>query len=501
MQHNLARMQRAGATVQYYQADVHDEAAIVELINGIYREFGRLDGVIHGAGVIEDKLIEDKTPASFDRVFDTKADSAFILYRVLRPDSLQFLVLFSSAAGTFGNRGQCDYAAANEVLNKMALYLDQRWPGRVVAISWGPWAKAGMVSPALQREFVRRGVQSIPVPTGCRLFTQELQHGQKGEAAVILASGAWAEARPAGAVTVSPTLPLLHRATSTNGSNSGHVEIVRPLEPSHDLYLRDHQLDNKPVLPVAMAMELMAEVAQQAWPDLAVVGLRALHVLRGVIVENGLKTIRLVARGQEAPPRERLGIDVNVEITDPESPGRPYYRAVVELGDRWPESPLYQSPLDNSLQPFPMTVDDAYRQWLFHGPLFRGISKIEGVTDRGMTALLTPSVPRQCLKDIQAGQWLIDPVVFDSGLQLVLLWARMHTGMTPLPSRFQRYRYFRPLAGPLIRCHMLVDATQEAHALCINLVFVGPDNQVLGALEDLQCTSSKALNRLGGSTV
>jgi NAD(P)-dependent dehydrogenase (short-subunit alcohol dehydrogenase family) len=191
MRGTLARIRATGARVRYEQADVRSEEALARLVRRIEHDFGRLDGVIHGAGVIEDKLVEDKTAESFDRVFDTKVDSAFILSRVLRPETLRWFVLFSSAAGVFGNRGQCDYAAANEALNALAVDLDARWPGRVVAIAWGPWAAAGMVSPALERHFAERGVPLIPVAAGCRAFDREMRLGRKGEAAVIAAGGVW----------------------------------------------------------------------------------------------------------------------------------------------------------------------------------------------------------------------------------------------------------------------------------------------------------------------
>jgi acyl transferase domain-containing protein/NAD(P)-dependent dehydrogenase (short-subunit alcohol dehydrogenase family)/NAD(P)H-dependent flavin oxidoreductase YrpB (nitropropane dioxygenase family) len=497
MRRNLAIMQRTGATVRYYQADVYNEQAMVELIDGIYQDYGHLDGVIHGAGVIEDKLIEDKTPASFDRVFDTKADSAFILAHALRAEPLKFLAMFSSAAGTFGNRGQCDYAAANEILNKLAIQLDKTWPGRVVSMSWGPWAKTGMVSTALQQEFARRGVEIITIPTGCRLFVEELQYGDKGEASVILAGGTWGGLQPSKGAITAQTFPLLEQATSVNGHN-GYVEIIRTLEPSHDLYLQDHQLDDRPVLPLAMAMELMAEVVQQGWPDRVVIGLRDLQVLRGVVLENGPKTVQLVVREPEVAPEAQLRVDVHVQIIDPARPEHPYYRAVVELGDGWPELPSYQLPDVKDLQPFPMTVDDAYHQWLFHGPLFHGIAAIEGFDDRGMSAILTPSSPQQCLQGNGEGAWLIDPVVLDSGLQLSILWARMRTDMTPLPARFQRYRRFGLLTGEEIRCQMLVDPTQQGQILHFNFFFFSLDNQLLGVLEGLQCPISQALNRLAG---
>jgi NAD(P)-dependent dehydrogenase (short-subunit alcohol dehydrogenase family) len=188
---NLATMQQAGATVHYYQVDVSNAPACEALIDDVYRQYGRLDGVIHGAGVIEDRLLTDKAPDSFDRVFDTKVTSAFVLSRKLRPEALKFLVFFSSVAGRFGNRGQSDYAAANEVMNKLAIVLDHQWPGRVVSINWGPWAKTGMVSAEAQRQFAVRGIQLIEPQAGRWALESELRYGQKGEVEVILGAGPW----------------------------------------------------------------------------------------------------------------------------------------------------------------------------------------------------------------------------------------------------------------------------------------------------------------------
>ncbi|MGH2767789.1 MAG: SDR family NAD(P)-dependent oxidoreductase, partial [Actinomycetota bacterium] len=190
---NLAAIRDLGAIVEYRQLDVRDGEAFTSLIEELYRSYGRLDGVIHGAGIVEDRLVEDKTPDSFDRVLDTKAAGAFVLARALRPESLSFLVFCSSVAGCFGNRGQCDYAAANGVLNTLAGHLDRSWPGRVVSINWGPW-EMGMVSPELRRRFADRGVPAIAPEAGRLAFWQELARGTKGDAVVILGGGPWVHA-------------------------------------------------------------------------------------------------------------------------------------------------------------------------------------------------------------------------------------------------------------------------------------------------------------------
>ncbi len=171
---NLEACRAAGATVEYHALDVRDAERFGGLLDDLYERFGRIDGVVHGAGVIEDRRIADKTLGSFSNVFRTKVDSAWTLVRKLRPDGLKFLAFFGSVSGRFGNAGQVDYSAANEVLNKLADDLNGRWPGRVVCINWGPW-DGGMVSDGLRQLYAARGIGLIPVEVGTEAFLAELR--------------------------------------------------------------------------------------------------------------------------------------------------------------------------------------------------------------------------------------------------------------------------------------------------------------------------------------
>ena len=216
MRGTLAAIEAAGAGVDYRQVDVSDPTAFGALIDALYEEYGRIDGVIHGAGVIEDKLIEDKAEDSFWRVLDTKAASALVLARKLRPESLRFLTLFSSVAGRFGNLGQADYAAANEVLARLASYLNARWPARVVALDWGPWAVSGMASAGVLDQFKEHGLQPIQPGAGRRAFMRELTAGAAAAAEVILGFGPWViepGAAPDGQATAAVT-----RSRERNGA-------------------------------------------------------------------------------------------------------------------------------------------------------------------------------------------------------------------------------------------------------------------------------------------
>lgn len=192
---NLDACRAAGATVEYHSLDVRDAQQFGQLIDDLYERYGRIDGVVHGAGVIEDKRIADKTAVSFAKVFRTKVDGAWTLARKLRPESLKFLLFFGSVSGRFGNAGQVDYSAANEALNKLAGQLARRWPARVVSINWGPW-DAGMVGDELRRLYASRGIELIPVAQGVQAFLDELRR-PAGAAEVVISGSIERMARAA----------------------------------------------------------------------------------------------------------------------------------------------------------------------------------------------------------------------------------------------------------------------------------------------------------------
>lgn len=75
---NLQDFQQRGAKVEYFAVDVTDESSMKGLLDTIYDKYGALHGVVHGAGIIEDKLLQDKTSESWSRVVETKVLGLFI---------------------------------------------------------------------------------------------------------------------------------------------------------------------------------------------------------------------------------------------------------------------------------------------------------------------------------------------------------------------------------------------------------------------------------------
>lgn len=498
---NLSTMRAAGACVEYHSVDVADEAAFGNLIDEVYKRHGRIDGVIHGAGIIEDKLIREKTPDSFRRVCDPKIRGAFTLAAKLRPEMLKFMVFFSSVSGRYGNRGQADYAAANEVLDKLAIYLNSKWKARVAALLWGPWeSTGGMVSEELAKQFAKAGIHILARAQGKKAVVDEIVLGRKEESEVVF-GGPLNVTLPGGATTTgsgmmqsTPTeaAPLLTAHATVTRQADGTLEVVREFDPVNDIYLSDHQLDGRPVMPMAMMQELFAEVAHLAHPGMQVTYVRDLRVLRGISFEKGSRPVRVIAAppilaGNSATVRLQAIVGEQGQIHD---------IAEVELRAQLPAPALFAPLKLIDPRPLPMSVADAYEQWLFHGPIFSGIVEVEALGENGVIAQLAPSTPTRCLAHSPTGDWLIDPVMVDSALQLIILWARMYIDMTPLPARLSCYHRF---AGPIkhpVRCEAAVQHTRGTPFILADFRFIDASGRLVGWLEGLQGTCSKALNRL-----
>ena len=225
------------------------------------------------------------------------------------------------------------------------------------------------------------------------------------------------------------------------------------------------------------------------------VGICSLRVLRGIILNNGALDIRIVAIPHDYSSEDSV-LEVDVEITEMDRADHLSYHATVQIAKQLPTPPPFEPSMLSELSPFPMTVDEAYRRWLFHGPCFQGISKIEGFNNKGICGVLIPSSPDRWLLQKALGQWLIDPGLLDSGFQLVLLWERAHFDMTTLPSGFKSFRRFGSPSGLPVQCCVKANSSAGGHTLIANFYFLDAEGRLMSLLEEAECACSKSLNRL-----
>ncbi|MGH3754742.1 MAG: SDR family NAD(P)-dependent oxidoreductase, partial [Pseudonocardiaceae bacterium] len=173
-----AELTELGAQVTVAACDVADRGALAGLVGSITAE-GRLSGVVHTAGALDDGVIAALTPARMDRVLAAKADAAWYLHELTQELDVSVFVLCSSGEGVLGGPGQGNYAAANTFVD--ALAAQRRAQGlAAVSLAWGPWVvgMAGALDEAGLARFTRRGLALLSVERGLALLDAALGTGE-----------------------------------------------------------------------------------------------------------------------------------------------------------------------------------------------------------------------------------------------------------------------------------------------------------------------------------
>lgn len=503
---NLQALESAGARVRYFAIDVRDEEALTGVIDRIYETCGTIDGVIHGAGVIEDARLCEKTTESYSRVFETKVRSALTLCRTLDLKSLKFIVFLSSIVARTGNQGQIDYVSANEVLNKLATKLKLQCPGRVVSAMWGPW-RGGMAQSELEGIFNRYGWSMIERQDGGAAFHQELLLGGAQDTEVLLVGqkpgvvGAHLQYGPARAKgpVVTPRGARFCEAKVVEQSQAETVFGIT-LDTERDVYLNDHQLDGIPVLPMAVAVELMAEAAQSIFPSHTFRSLVNLQIPAGIIFDSNRRELLITAR-----PVSGNGDHVSVELSILDQlRRRTHFRATAQLTESddtaiaLPSAipPKFMLPIfEHQVRELPSS-DYIYERILFHGKRFQGIRSILSMGTNGAAAELCPAPITEMLSGQSGEDWLIDPALLDSAMQIVAVLLRHHLDVSALPAGFASLRRFGQMKQGVHRAIVSVKGALKFHESQCDIAIYDEQGNLILLLEGLIGIGSRALNRL-----
>ena len=268
----LATMKRitdAGGKAHYLKCDVTDPTAVKEVVHSILTTEGQVDTLIHAAGLEHSRKLESKPFAEFHSVFSVKADGFFNLFKALEDNKRlpKNVILFSSVAGRFGNSGQTDYSAANDLLSKIASSFHNQYPDiRCITLDWGAWAEVGMASrgniPSLMKI---AGIGMLQPSEAAPLVRTELV-SNPGDCEVVLAGSLGllkAPRRPDGGLNLELTNKALREGKPLHTMFSrvtgldlyDGVILEAELDPKKQPFLKDHQMDGTPVLPGVMGIE------------------------------------------------------------------------------------------------------------------------------------------------------------------------------------------------------------------------------------------------------
>ena len=303
IQSTLAAIAEAGGHADYLSADVTDAEALRAALEPVR---AGITGIVHGAGALADKLIEHKTEADFEKVYKPKIEGLANLLQIVPASQLQYLVLFSSVAGFYGNAGQADYALANEILNKTAHLVQCQNPAcRVLAVDWRPW-EGGMVTPELKRMLAERNVPMIKLDEGANWLADALE----------------APSNPAVQMVVGePLLPAV--AQREPGGELRSYRIRRRLTLEANPFLRDHVIGGHAVLPTVCAIAWISNAGEQLYPGFEFFCVDQYQTLKGIVFDETLADEYVLDLKEIAKSADELVFEGTIWSTNPA--GKPRY--------------------------------------------------------------------------------------------------------------------------------------------------------------------------------
>jgi NAD(P)-dependent dehydrogenase (short-subunit alcohol dehydrogenase family) len=441
----IQAVRQSGGEVYYHEVDLTDADAVARVVADIGSRHGRIDVLLHAAGIEISHAIADKDGREFDRVFDVKADGWFNLLHAAADLEIGATVAFSSVAGRFGNTGQTDYSAANDLLCKVTSSFRRTRPGmRGIALDWTAWGGLGMATRgSVPKVMALAGIEMLPPEAGIAWIRQELTAGPfRGEVVVAGELGMLtAELEVAGGLDLAAvsTVASGPMAGSVTGMGVyGGLTVETALDPAAQPFLHDHQIEAMTVLPGVMAAEALAEVARLAAPDLHVAGVERIDflaplkfyrdeprtvTLRAVIRPDGadlLADCTMVCsrklRGDEVP-RWTTHVTGSVRLTSqplrPEADDSPTRQAAEQVGRA-----------------------DIYRM-LPHGPAYQ-VLQSAWRCDGSAVGQLAAELPPDYLP--AAVPTALEPRLIELCFQTVGLWEIGQAGLLALPGHAELIR-------------------------------------------------------------
>lgn len=289
----IADLQAAGVYAEYRSCDVCDPEALQVVVDEVVKRHGRIDGILHGAGVLRDRLIADMTKQDFSEPLQVKLQGAWNLFNAAKCFGLKFFIALSSVVGVHGNLGQANYACANRALAALLHTWDRQHPHiRGLTLMLPPIDGAGMAVEPETRELMRRkgwGPDTfLHVDELANLFRQELLVPARAGTTVLLAKSLPERAtsrilledplqttdRLCTPVMAFPKkdFPLID-AVDKFDPRASVIEVSRAFAAEKDLWLSDHKpfkFIRHPLVAAIMAIESFMEATELLFPYLRV---------------------------------------------------------------------------------------------------------------------------------------------------------------------------------------------------------------------------------------
>jgi acyl transferase domain-containing protein/acyl carrier protein len=426
VQNTLKAIAAAGGEAEYLSVDITDTVLLESKLADVIERFGAITGIIHGAGNLADKRIEKKSIQDFENVYAAKVKGLENLLRCVPASQLQYLVLFSSVVGFYGNAGQSDYAIANEILNKSAHLIKYNYPNcHVMAINWGPW-ESGMVSSELKKAFAARGIEVIPVETGTQILVDELTTANQGTVQLVIGS------------------PLIY-VPATLSNDLKTYRVKRRLTLTENPFLQDHVIAGRPVVPATCGLLWMTNACEQLYPGFTAFSSPNFKVLKGIVFDETFAS-EYILEIQELAKHENWEIEFAAKISSqtPDGKIRYHFSTNLILKREIPTPPSYVNLNFNQDENFLETNQELYQvnaSSLFHGFTFQGVKSILNTSPSQITiecCLPEPTTQQQGQFPVQT----FNPYIADVQIHSLWIWTQHFHQVGCLPSEIKHFEQF-----------------------------------------------------------
>ena len=267
------------------------------------------------------------------------------------------------------------------------------------------------------------------------------------------------------------------------------VAFERNLVVEEYPFLKSHVMSGKAVLPVAVIMEWLAHGALHNNPGFSFHGFDELRVYNGVVLDPGkpcpIKVISGKAGSGSSPA-------VRVELRGGFNSMKLHAAATAVLSTSLPAAGNQTISVGSGN--YEKTVDEAYRDVLFHGPLFHAIEDVESSSADGIVATLhsAPSPSKWMVEPVRPS-WIGDPLVLDGAFQLMILWSEQHLGELSLPNYLKNYRQYVDRFPETGVKAVLAANRKNAAAANADMEFIDDTGRVLATVNGYECTMSPSL--------
>ena len=491
---SLRSFAAAGISATYHSCDVSNTDALEQVLNTIRRTDGPIHGILHGAGVGKDSRFQHKKPDNVEKCLRAKIDGTLALMELTQNDPIEYFVAFGSISGRFGANGHADYSLANDAMAKLVDWYRQQRPSvKSVAFHWHAWGDVGMATkPETKLALEMVNMQFMPAAEGLDHLFNELSAGAPHGEVLITDDRYYRLFYPSETLDgADPDAESSHRnyplLADPPVSTNGKVVEQLHLDPTKESFLIQHRLEDRPMLPIVIGMELLSEAAVRHQPE------HRVAVLHNIVAHNGLRFFNdnpQIARVQSTHhANQRIRTELTADFCARDGRvverDRKYLSADIELAAS--SEPLYHTPRiapPNDAEWQPVLYAPAGSRF-YLGPALQGTKEICIRNQVAWARIAAPALVELCGAHRKVADWIVPSAAIDASLYAtgLLGWSSVRPGAS-LPAEIGALRLGR-LPHPGERCLLRTELIKSDDASAwFNFRLWGSDGQLIVQVND-----------------